>query len=198
MLEATAYRYEVMQPKARTLANTGAQAVRIKVSRFSNRISERTTTSCLQVQLNIGWALSTTFMHFKMTFGMSMRHSVVCILQAMHITQYYSTYNVDALLHYDLFKLFLSLRSVVKLVNWYYALHSNHSQFSKRKAEKIPGTQSKWYDVHATDFPIYVTHISIVAYTHLHKWLLLMISIPTHFLSVVANTVLCPQNFICR
>ncbi|XP_067927977.1 cilia- and flagella-associated protein 141-like isoform X1 [Watersipora subatra] len=30
MLEATSYRYEVMQPKARTLANTGAQAVRIK------------------------------------------------------------------------------------------------------------------------------------------------------------------------
>ena len=31
MLEATSYRYEVMQPKARTLQNTGAQQVRIKV-----------------------------------------------------------------------------------------------------------------------------------------------------------------------
>ena len=31
MLEATSYRYEVMQPKTRTLQNTGAQQVRIKV-----------------------------------------------------------------------------------------------------------------------------------------------------------------------
>jgi len=38
MLEATSYRYEVMQPKQRTLANTGAQAIRIKVRKFKHLI----------------------------------------------------------------------------------------------------------------------------------------------------------------
>ncbi|KAF6025528.1 hypothetical protein EB796_009710 [Bugula neritina] len=41
MLEATSYRYEVMQPKQRTLANTGAQAIRIKEDEFIEAMEQQ-------------------------------------------------------------------------------------------------------------------------------------------------------------